>query len=135
MSQFAKEFSLFFAMFRNAGRHLAVCLKSSPVKSTHAVTNDIVKCTIICIYAVNPRCKSVFFQFPVVFVAQLLFVGYRPPPKSAKESMMQGLAVASGAVGAALPAVWSVVQPVADPFSDEKDTWLVGRQIGGYNMV
>ena len=44
--------------------------------------------------------------------------------------MMQGLAVASGVVGAALPAVWSVVQPVADPFSDEKDTWLVGRQIG-----
>ena len=36
--------------------------------------------------------------------------------------MMQGLAVASGVVGAALPAVWSVVQPAVDPFSDEKDT-------------
>ena len=75
----------------------------------------------MCVYAVIPLLYSVpnclcCKQNPPQVVAP-----HKSSTKITKEYMLQGLAVASGVVGAALPAIWSVLQHVADPFSDEKD--------------
>lgn len=46
-----------------------------------------------------------------------------PPPSClARQAFVEVPAVAAGVLGAALPRVWALVQPVADPFSDERDT-------------
>lgn len=67
------------------------------------------------------RSRNEEFLFGTPTKSKFQLLPWKTKLPAPKESMMQGLAVASGVVGAALPAVWSVVQPAVDPFSDEKE--------------